>query len=151
MIKKGKRVGKRMTAFFLSFVMVMSLTIGIAPMEAKAATEPVVYENCTLNITSEDTLLEYKSYVKSDVIITNNFKDTMTVSCNNVSKTIQKGESIKLSDVMSGISYFKNSNIAIFMKNLSLSFTPLVASISYYPTGASNLKYTGGGFEFTIV
>ena len=143
MIKKGKRFGKRMTAFFLSFVMVMSLTIGIAPMEAKAATEPVVYENCTLNITSEDTLLEYKSYVKSDVIITNNFKDTMTVSCNNVSKTIQKGESIKLSDVMSGISYFKNSGISIFMKNLSLSFTPLVASISYHPTGASNLKYTG--------
>ena len=90
-----------MTAFFLSFVMVMTLTIGIAPMEAKAATEPKVYENCTLNITSEGTLLEYQSYVKSDVLITNNFKDTMTVSCNNVSKTIQKGESIKLSDVMS--------------------------------------------------
>lgn len=89
MIRKRKGIGKRLTAFLMTFIMVTSLTVGIAPMETKAATK--VYENCTLNVTSATTI-EDDSYVKSDVLITNNFKDNMTLDCGGTSyKKIKKG------------------------------------------------------------
>ena len=143
MVRYGKKLGKRITAFLMILTVMMTVVMSVRPMEVRAAT---TYTGTVgaLSIRQND-ILTSTAVIVNDSAIYDSFK--ISVDNDKYWTNIQKNSSLNVSNILSrlGKSDLYTIRCTGFSSNYCnfVTVDPPEAEVTTKPTAAASLTYNG--------